>query len=180
MGGYHVQDSLVRTLLRPCRSTGVHDDLVAYVLVLDDGERALALVTVDLMALFHDDVLAIRKLAVEGTGLPSLESIVATHTQAGPDMYGIYGGVPQRYRAFVHWWTAEAIVRAVARRVPARLGFATTQVEGLVGNRRDAQGPVDPELTIMVVEDETGALGDLHPLQTIRDPRGELGLRTFQ
>jgi len=228
MGGYHVGGGLVRTLLRPRRSTGVHDDLQARALVLDDGERVLALVAVDLMALFHDDVLAIRELAIERTGLPSLEIIVAAvHTQAGPDMYGIYGGVPQRYREFVHRRTAEAITQAVAKRVPARVGFATARVEGLVGNRRDPQGPVDPELAVMVVENETGetiatlvnfachtnvlgpqntllsadwpfymrqfleqergglalyfngAVGDLHPLQTIRDPQGEQGLRTF-
>ncbi len=229
MGGYHVGGGLVRTLLCPRRSTGVHDDLQARALVLDDGERALALVAVDLMALYYDDVLAIRELAVKKTGLPSLEIIVAAvHTQAGPDMYGIYGGVPQRYRSFVHRRTAEAIVQAVAKRVPAHVGFATTRVEGLVGNRRDPQGPVDPELAVMVVENKAGetiatvvnfachtnvlgpqntllsadwpyymresveeakggltlyfngAVGDVHPLQTIRDPKGELGLRTFE
>lgn len=229
MGGYHVRGGLVRTLLRPRRSTGVHDDLQARALVLDDGERALALVAVDLMALFHDDALAIRELAVEKTGLSSLEIIVAAiHTQAGPDMYGIYGGVPQRYRSFVHRRTAEAIAQAVAKQVPARVGFTTAQVEGLVGNRRDPQGPVDPELVAMIVENgrgETlatvvnfachtnvlgpqntllsadwpfylrrfleqergglalyfnGAVGDVHPLQTIRDPQGEQGLRTFE
>jgi hypothetical protein len=57
MGGYHVQDSLVRTLLRPRRSTGVHDDLRASSLVLDDGETTLALIAVNVIGLFHDDML---------------------------------------------------------------------------------------------------------------------------
>jgi len=229
MGGYHTSDNFFLALLRPRRSTGVHDDLQARALVLGDGEHTLALVSVDLMGLYYDDVLAIRELAVERAGLPSLEIIVAAvHTQAGPDTYGIYGGVPRRYRALIHERTAEAIARAVAGMAPARVGFATAQVEGLVGNRRDPHGPVDPELAVMAVEDQAGqtiatlvnfachtnvlgpqntllsadwphymresieqargglslyfngAVGDVHPLQTIRDPEGELGLRTFE
>ncbi|HID86288.1 MAG TPA: hypothetical protein EYP55_02790, partial [Anaerolineae bacterium] len=157
MAGYARGDNFFLTMLRPRRSTGVHDDLQARALVLGDGEATLALTAVNVIGLFHDDVVAIRKLAVEKMGLPSLEAIVAaTHTQAAPDTYGVYGGVPRRYRAFIHERASEAIAQAVARMAPARVGFATTRVEGLVGNRRDPQGPVDPELVVMAVEDEAG------------------------
>jgi hypothetical protein len=227
MGGYTRGDNFFLTMLRPRRSTGLHDDLQARALVLSDGETTLALVAVNVIGLFHDDVVAIRELAVEKTGLPSLEAIVAaTHTQAGPDTYGVYGGVPRRYRAFIYQQASEAIAQAAAKMAPARVGFAMTQVEGLVGNRRTSQGPVDPGLAVMTVDGDrtiatlvnftchtnvlgpkntllsadwpfylqealekerggltlffNGAVGDLHPLQLIRDPEDELGLRTFE
>jgi len=226
MGGYHTSENFLLALLRPRRSTGVHDDLQARALLLGDGERTLALASVDIMALYYDDVLAIREL-VARKGLASLDVLVAaTHTQAGPDTYGIYGGVPGRYRAFIHERTAEAIAQAAARMAPARVGFATTRVEGVMASRRDPEAAGDPELAVMTVEGTSviatlvnfaghtnilgikntllsadwpfylrqtlekergglalffqGAVGDLHPVQVIRDPKDELGLRTYE
>jgi len=157
MGGYHTSENIVLALLRPRRSTGVHDDLQARALLLGDGECLLAIVTVDVIGLFQDDVLAIRKLAAEKTGLASLEVIVAAvHTQAAPDTYGIYGGVPQRYRRLVQERAAEAIAQAVPKLAPARLGFATGKLEGRVARRRGNQEGVDPAMAVMAVQGADG------------------------
>jgi len=153
MGGYHTSPNILLALLRPRRSTGIHDDLQARALALNDGQTTLALATVDLIGLFYDDVLAIRRLATQKTGLAALEIIVAAvHTQAGPDTYGIYGGVPQRYRRFVQERTAQAIAQAVADVSPVRIGFALGKAEGLMASRRDPKAWVDPEVAVMTVE----------------------------
>lgn len=157
MGGYHTSSNILLALLRPRRSTGIHDDLQVRALVLSDGQTTLAITTVDLIGLFQDDVQAIRRLAAQKTGLASLEVIVtAVHTQAGPDTYGIYGGVPQRYRRFVQERTAEAIAKAAAELKPVRIGFALGKAEGLMASRRDRQAWVDPDVAVMTVESTAG------------------------
>src|SRR5262245_47062284 len=42
-------------------ATGVHDDLYARAIVLEVGETSIALVALDLIGFFHDDVVRIRQ-----------------------------------------------------------------------------------------------------------------------
>jgi hypothetical protein len=231
MGGYAKYHHILLWSLFPRRSTGVHDDLHARALVLDDGQTALALVAIDLMAYYHHDVLAVRERVRAKTGRDDLQVMVAAiHIHSGPDTYGVYGGVPQSYREFTYEQCAEAVARALAAARPARIGFATTELPGVAGNIRVPDDPAmtDPEVSIMHVvgrngqtiatlsnfalhadylyRDNTlisadfpafyyrrveeavggvaiylnGAQGDVYPLATIADPRGEKGLRTFE
>jgi hypothetical protein len=230
MGGYAKYHHILLWSLFPRRNTGVHDDLHARALVLDDGVTTLALVAVDLMAYYHHDVLAVRERVRAKTGRSNIHVLVAAiHIHSGPDTYGVYGGVPQSYRQFTYDQCAEAVAQALAALRPARIGFASTELHGVAGNIRlpDKPGAIDPEVSILHVagadgaaiatlsnfalhadylfrdntlisadfpaffyervERETGGLalyfngaqGDVYPLSTIADPRGEKGLRTF-
>jgi hypothetical protein len=230
MGGYAKYHHILLWSLFPRRNTGVHDDIHARALVLDDGETTLALVAVELMAYYHHDVLAVRERVRAKTGRDDLNVMVAAiHIHSGPDTYGVYGGVPQAYREFTYEQCAEAVAQALAELRPARAGFATTELTGVAGNIRVPDDPtmVDPEVSVMYVvgrdgqtiatvsnyplhadylyRDNTlisadfcgffykrveeavggvaiyfnGAQGDVYPLSTIADPRGERGLRTF-
>jgi hypothetical protein len=230
MGGYAKYHHILLWSLFPRRNTGVHDDIHARALVLDDGQTTLAIVAVDLMAYYHHDVLAVRERVRAKTGRDDLKVLVAAiHIHSGPDTYGVYGGVPQTYREFTYDQCAEAVAQALAALQPARIGFAATELYGVAGNIRlpDDAAAIDPDVSVMHVaaedgkaiatlsnfalhadylyrdntlisadfaafyyqrvEEATGGLamylngaqGDVYPLPTIADPRGEKGLRTF-
>src|SRR5258708_3685124 len=66
-------------------STGVHDPLLAQVLVLEDGDMRAALVTLDVMGVSVSFTKPLRSslAAVIGT-IPDAILICASHTHAGP------------------------------------------------------------------------------------------------
>ena len=66
-------------------SQGVHDDLHARALVIDDGSTAVALVSCDLVGVDRRLVALARERASEATGIPPEHMLIAaTHTHAGP------------------------------------------------------------------------------------------------
>lgn len=99
---------------------GVHDDLWARCVALEAGGKPVAVCAVDLIGLFHDDVLKIR------AAVPEAQVIVAaTHVHEGPDTMGQWGakqgvsGINEAYNARVVAMTAEAAKEAIATRKPA-------------------------------------------------------------
>jgi len=67
------------------RNNGVHDDLAAQALVLDDGANKIAIVGVDLLALGARIADDIRERAAARTGIPADSILVcATHTHSAP------------------------------------------------------------------------------------------------
>ena len=137
---------------------GVHDDIFARCLALGDGEKTLAFVALDVISLHQVDMEAIRDRAREKTGRGDLMvAIGATHNHSAPDMTGAYGGVPRGYKRLIHERASDAVAEAVANMAPARIGFATAQVEGIIRNSRHPEaGPVDEEVAMMLVEGKDG------------------------
>ena len=81
------------------------------------------------------------------TGVPRPNIFVgATHTHAGPDLQGLWGGVTAEYKQVVVDGTVAAIAEAYARREAAQL-FVSKGV-GSANNRRD-WGYTDDELTVL-------------------------------
>jgi len=136
---------------------GVHDDIFARCLALGDGEKTLAFVALDLIGLHQADIEAIRKRVREKTGRGDLMvAIGATHNHSAPNVTGVYG-VPKRYKRLIHERASDAVAEAVGSMAPARIGFATTRVEGIVRNKRQPEaGPVDEEAAMMLVEGKDG------------------------
>jgi len=73
-------------------SQGIHDELYAKALVLDNGERILAIITTGLLGFYEDFVDKIRGLIKERTGIDKDDILVsATHTHSAPDtICGLY------------------------------------------------------------------------------------------
>ena len=140
------------------KSTGVHDDLYARCLALSDGQTTLAFVALDFISLLQSDMETIRAQAQEKLGRPDVMVAVGTiHTHSSPDTTGAYGGVPRSYKELVCEQASDAVVEAVQGMAPARIGFASTKVEGAVRNVRDPEGgPVDEGVEVMLVEAEAG------------------------
>ena len=66
-------------------SQGIHDDLFARAVVLVNQETAVALVSVDLLALSSDFIKRVRKNIQQAIGISAEAVMIAsTHTHAGP------------------------------------------------------------------------------------------------
>ena len=107
----------------------IHDDLWARAIVIDDGHTRLALVVVDAIGLFHEDVIRIRKKIAEEASV-DYTAVTATHTHSGPDLLGLWGksrlksGVNEAYKSEVLEKAARAVIQASENVRPARIKYA--------------------------------------------------------
>lgn len=121
-------------------ATGVHDELYARAIVLESGSQSLALVALDLIGLFYDDVVLIRQeLGKRGVDVASV-LVASTHTHAGPDVIGLWTpedrSLDASYLATVRDAAADAVEEAWASRRPARLSFASGRMPDLLRDTR--------------------------------------------
>ena len=128
------------------RATAVHDDLWAVAVVIDDGSHRLGIAALDAIGLFHDDVVAVRRLVATRARLDYL-IVASTHNHAAPDLMGLWGpragmsGVDVDYRARVIEGTASAVVAASTTVEFASVAFFELPLptDGLVADSRDPQ-----------------------------------------
>ncbi len=109
-------------------ANGIHDDIWARVMVLDDGQTRMAIVGLDVVGFLHDDIVDIRKALSDELNI-DYTIICSTHNHEGPDLVGIWGesifksGVDPKYMEFVKKQTVTAIARAVANMRQAKLNL---------------------------------------------------------
>jgi neutral ceramidase len=154
--------SLAGFAARKDACTGVHDDLFARALVIDNGALPVVVVSVDVLALaagFVDDVrrAVTRRVPVE----PGSVMIACTHTHAAPvtirTFFNPDESVDQRYMDRLARAIEDAVADAWEHRAPGRIGAGSGHVTGIGVNRRTRTGrPVDEEIGIVKVADETG------------------------
>lgn len=129
---------------------GVHDDLFARALVLDDGHEAIALLAVDsigydnaVLGPGRDFTAELRRRVAAATGLkPGAILLAASHTHSAPETIGL---TPLRKTPGADAWLerhlqqlADTVTTAWQGRTPVR-GFAgSTEVHGLQRYRRIA------------------------------------------
>jgi len=123
------------------KATGVHDDLWARAVAVDDGRQKVAIVSVDLIGVFHADVLKARDLLQRK--VPGAVLVVAsTHNHEGPDTMGLWGsgrfssGVDPQYLERVRQAIAEAAAEALSCLTPARLVLGKARTPGLIEDGR--------------------------------------------
>jgi len=111
-------------------ATGVHDNLYARCLALGIAKETLVICSVDLIGLFYDDVLTIRRAFQQNAPAASFPMVASTHTHAGPDTLGLYGpkpletGIDRKYLEWIDQSIASTAVAAVRGMQPARLELA--------------------------------------------------------
>jgi hypothetical protein len=143
-------------------SEGIHDDLFARALVLANEASAVALISLDVLALPDEFVKCVRKSIHASTGIhPDSVMIASTHTHAGPvtitTFFNPEESVNTNYMDSLSLAIDEAVMTAWRKRFPARIGVGAGRVEGIGVNRRSPdQRPVDEEIGIIKVEDEGG------------------------
>ncbi len=134
-------------------STSVHDDLMARALVIDDGQAAVCLCSVELLWLRLPDIARIRSAVAARCSLkPHQLMIFCTHTHSGPSTRSL-----DSWEFSLHDRIADAIVQAYETRQPARLGAAFGQLLGYNINRRWLNRPTDPSVGVLRIDQIDGA-----------------------
>jgi len=136
--------------------TGVLDPLTLSAVVFRGGPNAAAVISADLLAIDQTGVDAIRAAVTSSSGIPA-EAVAfhSIHTHASPalaDLRGI-GCASDGYRGMVTQKAAEAVAEALSGLEPASLSVATGRVGGGIShNRRRADGPLDDEGRLVIIE----------------------------
>jgi hypothetical protein len=120
------------------QAEGVHDPLWARAVVLDDGAKKIALVSVDLVGLQLQDTKEVRKL------LPGYAYVLisSTHNHEGPDVVGLWGptqtksGVSDAYLKQVHAGVVAAVESASKSMVATDASYGTAEDESLIHDSR--------------------------------------------
>lgn len=123
------------------KASKVHDPIVVRAAVLADGGQKIALVSVDVVGLFHTSVTRVREK------LPGFKYVLvsATHNHEGPDTLGLWGaspiqsGVDPEYLKKVEAGCVAAVKAADAARKPAAARIGTASDPDLL---RDSRLPV--------------------------------------
>ncbi len=161
-------------------SKGVHDPLWAEAAVFIRDSVQIAVVGIDEIMVPDDVVADARKQAESRCGVPGENILVAaSHTHNGGPIVDCLGSASDPvYCKSVAVQIADAIVEAAANAVPARVSVGVGHEDSVSFNRRfkmkdgsvkthpgkmnpdiiEPEGPMDPDVTVIAVEDLEGTL----------------------
>jgi neutral ceramidase len=137
---------------------GVHDDLYARALVLDDGDARAALILCDLCEIDAPCAARVRRRVETACGIPAASVMVAaTHTHAAPATFELLSPPPDlRWLERLEGAAARAAAEACATLAPATVAVGHGQEPSVGRNRRHADGPTDPAVTVVRCERSAG------------------------
>ena len=147
-------------------AVGVHDRVFAKAIVLSDGSKRFALVTADVLGFppgFKDALAE----SLGGTGWKSDSLLLLpSHSHTSIDMSALHPknilGIPQigSFHKKLYEMTLARLARAIADAgkdlAPVSVGTRSMPLAGWNRNRRDPNGPSDPELTVTRVDKKGG------------------------
>ena len=139
-------------------SQGVHDPLMARVVVLDDGVSPAAIVSCDLLGIHPEVASGIRAIA-DGSEV----MLAATHNHAGPAglRSGMFGRLDEDLASTLVDQVSDAIREAIARLRPATLKLGTSTLDTVSMNRRDPDWPIDPVMRVLLVDGDAGPIASI-------------------
>ena len=138
----------------------------ARAIVIRRGDEAVAIAdeqTQGWFAAIREEDTGLRDLRLEvkrrTDGALAAESVIvqSNHTHSGPDMMGVWGGVPAGYRRYVFEQTAEAIVSAWRKARRSVLLYGEAPGDDLLSNQFES----DPRN--QTVDSDVRVLRALHP-----------------
>lgn len=119
-------------------ATGVHDPIMTRAVVLDDGEKKIALVSIDVVGLMYPTTLAIRDELKDFAYV----MVSSTHSHEGPDTVGIWGsspfssGLDPVYLRRLIAGAVAAVREAEKQLTPVEAAYGTAEDESLLGDSR--------------------------------------------
>ena len=154
----------------PRYNKGVHDPLFASCLYLENGQEKILFIAMDLLFFSKKYVSEVRKKIQEKTQIPSKNVFISvSHTHSGPwaagrlDMEALEQGlnVDRAYIENLKDKIVRISVDAYYNTFKAVVASGSTicgKKEGIGGNRRHREGPVDPQLWTFAVKDKYDVL----------------------
>lgn len=143
----------------------IHDGLNATALVVDDGDRQVALVALDLMVIDERFTRNTRDRIHRETGLPhSAIMLTCSHSHNAPAAGGLLG-VGECDPFYEEWASRQAATAAILawkHRIPSRVSTSHGKLVGHSFNRTRPNGLVDTTLTTLKVESLSG-----HPVAVV-------------
>ena len=150
----------------------VHDDLWTRTVVLKQGDVSLAIVSVDLVGYFNDDLEQVRqRVAEEGIDVDHI-LLSSTHQHSGPDVLGQWGrqlgttGRDSTYLAYLEDQLVEGIRQASEQTVAVEMNIGSIDVttyseekgsRNIIYDHRDPK-IIDPMLNVASFVDASGAV----------------------
>lgn len=110
-------------------ANGIHDDVWARAMVIDDGKTRLAIVVLDAVGFMNNDVIDLRQRIAKEAGITYC-IVTSTHTHEGPDLIGIWGqtpfksGINPAHMEYVKNQAAKAVETAAKNIRPVHLAIA--------------------------------------------------------
>jgi neutral ceramidase len=158
-------------------STGIHDPLFSSALYLADGQTQAIVVANDVIFVSGELARRARARLAQQTGIPASHiMITATHTHSGPHTVDHLSNaddaaVPRAdpgYQRLLEDGIVTAGLQAWRSAVPVQIGLAVATVSGIGGNRRNPDGPADPQVPVLLVRSAEGLVGcmlvySMHP-----------------
>lgn len=154
LGGYGIPE-------RPAES--VHDNLYSSALVMEQGKKRCAIVSLDWLYINSETTERIKQATCEKAGIPEDSIIICTihsHTTPNTVLAAGWGDIEQAYIDSVMPVIIESIVKASQKLAPAKLGVGV--IKSQVGvNRRlqredgsvcfagNEKGSYDPDMTVL-------------------------------
>lgn len=133
------------------KATKVHDPIMARAVVLDDGAKKIALVSVDVVGLFFATAEAVRK------ELPSCHYVLvsSTHNHEGPDTLGLWGsspfssGIDPAYMKKLEAGVVKAVKDAESALAPVTVKIGSAACPDLLD---DSRQPIVKHADIVTIE----------------------------
>ena len=122
-------------------ANGVHDELWARTMIIDDGTTRIAIVSLDAIGFFHDQVIEVREGLKEEWDIDYC-MIASTHVHEAPDLMGIWGesnyksGINADYLDFVIQQAVKSVEIAVKDLEPVQLHFSKGEEQTTVTDTR--------------------------------------------
>ena len=147
-------------------SEGIHDELYARAVVMEDGENKIGIVSCDLLNLDESSIFSIRKKAQELTGMDGENIMISTtHTHSGPLTSPLrgFGKLDREWVSVMEKQVAGAIAIANSRLQEACIGAGSGHAE-LNINRRERRdervvlglnpgGSIDYQVGVIRIDD---------------------------
>jgi hypothetical protein len=140
------------------KATGVADTLYARALALKSESEKLVFVTLDTTGVGNKILNTIREKASKETGVPKNSILISsTHTHAGPDLQGLWGGVSTSYKDYFIKQVVDSIEDAVDNLEKSKVTVGSTEVpQKLVHNRRGKSSTDTTLTTLQITQLEKG------------------------
>jgi neutral ceramidase len=152
MGGFHD---------RIKNFQGVHDELFARALVLDNGGTRLVFIGSDLMAIDAELVRLAREAITQATQIPAAQILIScTHNHSAPSYYQKSkpgeDDVEPSLKKFLAKQFSSVAIEAHQNLAPARIGFGAGSLIGATRNRQQRNDLIDPQVGVLRVESTEG------------------------